>query len=111
MSLIVVGYTSWHAAYEPSASRCARCPNRRVLFRGRIYDLANMYNTQSGVINTRIYQGSTDGELIIDFIREPLPTCGCRPEPNSVLVIDSASFHQGASIKALCNEASVMLFF
>jgi transposase len=67
--------------------------------------------TQSGVLHTRIYQGSTDGELFTDFIRELLPMCGRWPEPNSVLVMDNASFHQGALIKELCDEAGVMLFF
>lgn len=67
--------------------------------------------TQNGVIHTRIYQGSTDGEFFEDFIRELLPMCGRWPEPNSVLVMDNASFHQGSSIKELCDEAGVMLFF
>jgi transposase len=67
--------------------------------------------TQNGVIHTRIFQGSTDGEFFADFIRELLPMCGRWPEPNSVLVMDNASFHRGSSIKELCEEAGVMLFF
>jgi transposase len=67
--------------------------------------------TQNGVIHTRIFQGSTDGEFFADFIRELLPMCGRWPEPNSVLVVDNASFHRGSSIKELCEEAGVMLFF
>jgi transposase len=67
--------------------------------------------TQSGVIHSRIFQGSTDGEFFEDFVTELLPMCGRWPEPNSVLVMDNASFHQGASIKELCEEAGVMLFF
>jgi transposase len=67
--------------------------------------------TQSGVMHTRIFQGSTDGEFFEDFIKELLPMCGRWPEPNSVLVMDNASFHQGSSIKGLCEEAGVMLFF
>jgi transposase len=67
--------------------------------------------TQNGVLHTRICQGSTDGELFADFIKELSPMCGRWPEPNSVLVMDNASFHQGASIKELCDEAGVMLFF
>lgn len=67
--------------------------------------------TQSGVLHSRIYQGSTDGEFFADFIKELLPMCGRWPEPNSVLVMDNASFHQGALIKEFCDEAGVMLFF
>lgn len=37
--------------------------------------------------------------------------CSRWPEPNSVLVMDNASFHQGVSIKELCQEAGVMLLF
>lgn len=32
--------------------------------------------TQNGVVHTRIFQGSTDGEFFADFIRELLPMCG-----------------------------------
>lgn len=46
-----------------------------------------------------------------DFIKELLPMCGRWPEPNSVLVMDNASFHQGALIKEFCDEAGVMLLF
>lgn len=67
--------------------------------------------TQDGVIHTRIFQGSTNGEVFEDFIKELLPLCGRWPEPNSVLVMDNASFHQSASIKELCDEAGVMLMF
>lgn len=67
--------------------------------------------TQNGVIHTRIIQGSTDGEVFEDFIKELLPLCGRWPEPNSVHVMDNASFHQSASIKELCDEAGVILHF
>lgn len=67
--------------------------------------------TQNGVIHTQIFQGSTDGEVFEDFVKELLPLCGRWPEPNSVLVMDNASFHQSASIKNLCDEAGVILHF
>jgi transposase len=63
------------------------------------------------VIHTQIFQGSTDGEVFEDFVKEFLPLCGRWPEPNSVLVMDNASFHQSVSIKELCDEAGVVLHF
>lgn len=67
--------------------------------------------TQDGIIHTQIFQGPTDGEVFKNFIRELLPRCGQWPQPNSVLVMDNASFHQGSSIRELCDEAGVMLVF
>ena len=46
-----------------------------------------------------------------NFIRNLLPLCGRWLEPNSVLVMDNASFHRGSSIKELYDQAGVMLFF
>jgi transposase len=40
-----------------------------------------------------------------------LSLCGRWPESNYVLVMDNASFHGSASIKKLCDEAGVMLYF
>ena len=67
--------------------------------------------TQNGMIYTEIFQGPTDGDVFENFIRNLLPLCGRWPEPNSVLVMDNASFHRGSSIKELCDQAGVMLFF
>ncbi|CCD51182.1 hypothetical protein BofuT4_P085440.1 [Botrytis cinerea T4] len=49
--------------------------------------------TQDGVILARVFQGFTDSTLFEDFIEQLLPLCGRWPEPNSVLVMDNASFH------------------
>lgn len=67
--------------------------------------------TQNGVMHSRIFQGSTDGDVFEDFIKELLPLCGRWPEPSSVLVMDNASFHQVSSIKELCEDAGVILLF
>jgi transposase len=67
--------------------------------------------TQEGIIHAQIFQGSTDADVFEDFIRELLSLCGRWPEPNSVVVMDNASFHRSASIKELCDEAGVMLHF
>jgi len=67
--------------------------------------------TQYGVLHAKIFQGSTDGDVIDDFVKDLLPFCGRYPEPNSVLVMDNASFHHTSSIIELCREAGVKVLF
>lgn len=91
------------------AWRHAYCPDRQF-HREERFQILSAY-TQSGVIHTRILQGSIGGGLFADFIRELSPMRGRWPEPNSVLVMDNATFHRSSSTKELCDEAGVMLFF
>ena len=67
--------------------------------------------TQDGVILARVFQGFTDSTLFEDFIEQLLPLCGRWPEPNSVLVMDNASFHHTERIEQLCYEAKVKLVY
>jgi hypothetical protein len=48
--------------------------------------------TQEGVLLSRVYLGSTDGELFEDFIEQLLHHCRPHPESNSVLIMDNAFF-------------------
>lgn len=68
-------------------------------------------HTQDGVILARVFQGFTDSTLFEDFIEQLLPLCGRWPEPNSVLVMDNASFHHTERIEQLCYEAKVKLVY
>src|SRR5271156_5765171 len=46
-----------------------------------------------------------------DFIEQLLHHCGRYPEPNSVLVMDNASFHRSERIKQMCHAAGVKLLY
>jgi len=59
--------------------------------RGQRYHILPAYN-QNGVLLSRVFQGSTDSEVFEDFVEQLLSHCGRWPEPNSVLVMDNASF-------------------
>jgi hypothetical protein len=56
------------------------------------YHILPVY-TQDGVHLSRVFQGTTDGATFEDFIEQLLHHCRPNPEPNSVLVMDNASFH------------------
>lgn len=66
---------------------------------------------QYGLLHKWIFQGSTDGDLFEDFVKELLPLCGRWPEPNSVLVMENASWHHTPAIKELCDQAGVKLLY
>ncbi|GAB7336309.1 hypothetical protein MBLNU13_g09053t1 [Cladosporium sp. NU13] len=67
--------------------------------------------TQDGILLSRVFQGSTDGEVFEDFLEELLQWCGRWPQPKSVLVMDNASFHRTARVEELCAEAGVILMY
>jgi transposase len=67
--------------------------------------------SQDGILLTRVFQGSTDGEVFKDFIKQLLPHCDRWPEPKSMLIIDNASFHRTARIEQLCHKAGVKLVY
>ena len=66
---------------------------------------------QNGLIHVKLFKGSTDGDVMDDFAKELLPFCRGWPGPNSVLVIDNASFHHSSCIVELCYEARVKDLF
>ncbi len=59
----------------------------------------------------RIYQGSTDTYLFEDFIAELLHFCGRYPEPNSVIIMDNASWHHSTKIQQMCERAGVKIVY
>lgn len=66
--------------------------------------------TQKGIKLSRVFTGSTDKQLFEDFIEQLLCHCGRWPEPESVLIMDNASFHFSDKIEAMCRERGVRLF-
>jgi DDE superfamily endonuclease len=67
--------------------------------------------TQDGILLSRVFQGTTDSTFFEDFIEQLLHHCGRWPEPNSVLVMDNASFHRTERIEQMCAEAGVKLMY
>jgi transposase len=78
--------------------------------RGRRYQILPAYS-QNGILLSRIFQGTTDSAMFEDFIEQLLHHCGRYPEPNSVLVIDNASFHRSERIEQMCHAAGVKLLY
>jgi transposase len=74
------------------------------------YQVLPVY-TQDGVILARVFQGSTDSTAFESFIEQLLPFMGIWPEPQSVLVMDNASFHHTERIEQMCRDAGVKLVF
>lgn len=80
------------------------------LHRGRRYQILPAYS-QDGIILSRVFQGTTEGEIFEDFVEQLLPHCGRWPEPKSVIVMDNASFHRTERVERLCYEAGVKLVY
>jgi transposase len=67
--------------------------------------------TQDGILLSRAFQGTTDSVIFEDYIKQLLQQCGRWPEPNSVLVMDNASFHHTERIEQMCADACVKLMY
>jgi transposase len=67
--------------------------------------------SQDGILFYQIFQGSTDASLFENFIEKLLHHCNPYPGPNSVIVMDNASFHHSEKIKQLCSQARVHLVY
>jgi transposase len=80
------------------------------LHRGRRYQILPAYS-QDGILLSRVFQGTTEGDIFGDFIEQLLTHCGRWPEPKSVIVMDNASFHRTERVEQLCYEAGVKLMF
>jgi DDE superfamily endonuclease len=68
-------------------------------------------HTQDGVILACVFQESTDSTVFENFIEQLLPLMGTWPEPESVLVMDNASFHHTERIEQMCRDAGVKLVY
>jgi hypothetical protein len=67
--------------------------------------------TQDGILLSRVFQGTTDSAVFEDYIKQLLQHCGRWPEPNSVLVMDNASFHHTERIAQMCVDVGVKLMY
>jgi transposase len=72
--------------------------------RGRRYHILPAY-TQDGVLFSKVFQGSTDGEVFEVFIEQ----LRHHSSPDAVLIMDNASFHHSERIKEMCLRAGVEL--
>jgi DDE superfamily endonuclease len=66
---------------------------------------------QESIILARVFQSTTDSAVFEDCIEQLLTYCDRWPEPNSVLVMDNASFHHTERIEQMCADAGVKLVY
>ncbi|KAJ3456616.1 hypothetical protein MRS44_016639 [Fusarium solani] len=78
--------------------------------RDQRYQILPAY-TQKGILHYQIFPGSTDSVVFEEFIEQLLYHCGKWPEPNSVLVMDNASFHRSTVIEKMCEDAGVKILY
>jgi DDE superfamily endonuclease len=78
--------------------------------REKRYQILPAY-TQDGVLLSCVFQETTDNAAFKDFIEQLLQHCKPYPEPNSVLVMDNASFHRTKRIEQICAKANVKLLY
>ena len=74
------------------------------------------YTSRGGYISYEIVQGSIAKDLFLEFLRNKVMSHCHRydpanPLPNSVLIMDNASSHKSADVRALCDEFGVRLEF
>ncbi len=67
--------------------------------------------TQDGVLFFKVFQGTTDGFVFEEYIEQLLHHCGRWPEPNSVLIMDNASFYHSDRIEEMCRDAGVKVVY
>ena len=92
-------------------SRLGVSPVQVIQFRrGQRYQILPAYS-QNGVLLARVFQGPTNSDVFEDFIEQLLPHCGRWPEPESVLIMDNASFHHTERIEQMCANAGVKLVY
>jgi transposase len=117
-------FQSYHLVYVDESGCDKRIGFRRIdwsplgvapvqitrFHRDRRYQILPAYS-QDGVLLSRMFQGSTDGALYEDFIEQLLHYCWRWPEPNSVPVMDNASFRYSDRIKQMCIDADVKLVY
>jgi DDE superfamily endonuclease len=76
--------------------------------RGQRYQILPAYS-QDGILLSRVFQGTSDTAIFEDFIEQLLYHCRRYPKPNSVLVMDNASFHRSERIRQIYHTAGVKL--
>ena len=68
--------------------------------------------TVNGLLEYLVYPGSTTGDAFFLWLaKDLLPKMNPYPGPNSVLVMDNASWHLGQQLEAACEAAGVRLIY
>jgi transposase len=62
-------------------------------------------------VYAKVYEGTIDGSVFEDYIRELLLYYGRWPQPKSVLVMDNASFHHTPNTRQMCDDAGIILVY
>ena len=88
------------------------CPHKR----SERWSILPAYTSRGGYIAFGIVQGAITKDLFLEFLRNKvMPHCHPydpeNPLPNSVLIMNNASIHKSAVVRALCDEFSVYLEF
>jgi len=78
--------------------------------RGKRYQILPAYD-QDGIVYFRIYQGSTDAPLFLEFMEQLLPYCSPFPGKRSVIIMDNASIHRDPEIEAAFARVGVKLIY
>jgi hypothetical protein len=89
---------------------CVMPIHTEKLHRGHRHHILPAY-ARDGVLLTHMFQSLTDGKVFEDFLEELFQWCGRWPQPESVLVIDNASFHRIARVGKICVEAGVISMY
>jgi transposase len=89
-----------------------RRPSRAsVMVRGKRFHILPAL-TLNGILDLLIYAGHTNSEGFLMWITQQLlPKMGTFPGPNSVLVMDNASWHLAPELATACEEAGVKLVY
>jgi hypothetical protein len=78
--------------------------------RNQRYQILPAY-TQEGILHYDIFPRSIDSVKFEEFIEQLLYHYGKWPEPNSVLMMNNASFHRSPIIKQICEDAGIKLLY
>ena len=88
------------------------CPHKQ----SERWSILPAYTSCGGYIAYEIVQRSITKDMFFGFLRNKLmthchPYDPTNPLPNSVLIMDKASIHKSAEVRALCDEFGVRLEF
>jgi hypothetical protein len=68
--------------------------------------------TVNGLLDVLLYKGHTHTEGFFIWLRDcVLPKMNPFPGPNSILVMDNASWHKSPAVAALCRDHGVLLWY
>src|ERR1700694_4421875 len=68
--------------------------------------------TSSGPLDLLVYEGHTDAGGFVAWLEQAvLPKMNPFPGPNSILVMDNASWHRDIRVPTLCARFGIMLIY